>query len=366
MTGDPSAGAPVAPLLEATGLTMRFPITRGALLRRTVGHVRALAGVDLHIGPGETLGLVGESGCGKSTAARVVTRLLEPTAGTVRFDGRDVTRLSGRRLAPLRREMQVVFQDPYASLNPRRTAGRIIAAPLDVHRVAGDRRGRVEELMAQVGLDPADHGRYPHEFSGGQRQRIAIARALALRPRLIVCDEPVSALDVSIQAQVLNLLADLQRDLGLAYLFISHDLAVVRHVAHRVAVMYLGHVVEAAPRDALYDDPRHPYTAALISAVPAGAAGPRRSRIVLRGDVPSPAAPPAGCPFHPRCPKARLVSGAPDRVPDECRTLPPPEVPAGEGRTVRCWHPLAGDDVARMADASVTGAGAPALAAASR
>jgi len=360
-TASPEAapgGAPAGPLVEAVGLVKRFPITRGILFRRTVAQVHALEGVDLAIGRGETLGLVGESGCGKSTTARVLTRLLEPTAGTVRFDGEDITRLQGRRLNPLRRQMQIVFQDPYASLNPRQSVGQIIAAPLRVHAVPGDRRARVQELMEQVGLNPEHYNRYPHEFSGGQRQRIGIARALALRPRLIVCDEPVSALDVSIQAQILNLLTDLQRDLGLTYLFISHDLGVVRHVADRIAVMYLGHVVETATRDELYDDPRHPYTAALISAVPTGSEGTRRTRIVLAGDVPSPADPPTGCPFHPRCPKARIVSGSPERVPDDCRGELPPLAPTADGRLVRCWYPLAGDDRRRMAEASVDPAAA--------
>jgi oligopeptide/dipeptide ABC transporter ATP-binding protein len=367
---DNGAGARGAgePLLSVEGLTKHFPITRGVLLGRQVGAVRAVEDVSFSVMPGETLGLVGESGCGKSTTARLILRLIEPTSGRVVFDGTDVTALSRREMRPLRRQMQIVFQDPYASLNPRQPVGQIIAEPFRIHRLGGDERRQVQELMARVGLNPEHYNRYPHEFSGGQRQRIGVARALALKPRLIVCDEPVSALDVSIQAQVLNLLQELQRELDLTYLFISHDLSVVRHVSRRVAVMYLGRVVEIAGADELYDAPKHPYTAALLSAVPKGHEGITRDRIVLRGDVPSPADPPSGCPFHPRCPKARLVSGRPDVVPDDCRTKVPPLAPPGvAGRLAACWYPVsAGDrlhevaalDPDEMAPAGATGAAA--------
>ncbi len=350
-TPDATPGATVTadvPLVRARGLVKRFPITRGVVLQRAIGHVHALAGVDFDIYAGKTLGVVGESGCGKSTAARIVARLLEPTEGTIEFEGRDITTLSRRQMVPLRRTVQVVFQDPYASLNPRQSVGQIIAAPLRVHGVEGDRRKKVQELMAQVGLNPEHFNRYPHEFSGGQRQRIGIARALALEPKLIICDEPVSALDVSIQAQVLNLLGDLQRERGLAYMFISHDLGVVRHVSHRISVMYLGSIVENADRDALYDNPRHPYTVALISAAPTGERGARTRRLLLAGDVPSPAAPPPGCTFHPRCPKARLVSGDPAEVPERCRTERPVLTDVGEGHQVACWYPIEKGDAEKM------------------
>jgi oligopeptide/dipeptide ABC transporter ATP-binding protein len=291
-------------LLRADNVYKHFPLKggRGAA-------VRAVDGVSLSVRRGETLGLVGETGCGKSTLARCLTRLYDLTSGTVEFDGRDISTLSRRQLAPVRRDVQMIFQDPYGSLNPRRRVGSIIGDPFAIHGIADgrDRRRRVQELMELVGLNPEHYNRYPAEFSGGQRQRIGVARALALRPKLIVCDEPVSALDVSIQAQVINLLDDLQDELGLTYVFISHDLSVVRHVSDRVAVMYLGRIVEQAPTQQLYDQPRHPYTAALLSAV--AVADPdladRRERILLTGDVPSPIAPPAGCRFHPRCPKAQ-------------------------------------------------------------
>jgi peptide/nickel transport system ATP-binding protein len=302
--------------------------------------------VTFQIYRGETLGLVGESGCGKSTTARLITRLLDPTAGRVVFDGRDITRASQRELRPLRREMQMVFQDPYSSLNPRKTIGQIIGAPFVIQRTERDVRRRVQELMHRVGLNPEHYNRYPHEFSGGQRQRIGVARALALSPKLIVCDEPVSALDVSIQAQILNLLESLQDDFNLTYLFISHDLGVVRHISNRIAVMYLGRVVELADAGELYDDPKQPYTVSLLSAIPKGHAGDGRvrERIILRGDVPSPVHPPSGCVFHPRCPKARIVSGRDDEVPENCRTEMPPLGEVAADHLAACWYPIARDE----------------------
>jgi peptide/nickel transport system ATP-binding protein len=335
-----SAATQAPPLVEVEDLTKRFPISQGIVFQRQVGAVHAVEGVTLSIRRGETLGLVGESGCGKSTTARLVTRLLEPTSGTVRFDGVDITHLGRRDLRTQRRDMQMIFQDPYASLNPRHPVGSIIAEPFRIHGIDGDRRTEVQGLMERVGLNPEHYNRYPHEFSGGQRQRIGVARALALNPRFIVADEPVSALDVSIQAQILNLLMDLQRERDLTYLFISHDLGVVRHVSDRIAVMYLGHVVEVAGADDLYEDPRHPYTAALLSAVPKGHQGAARERIILTGDVPSPADPPSGCPFHPRCPKAALVSGTPGEVPENCRTEMPPLAEVAPGHTTACWYPV--------------------------
>ncbi|HEV2755197.1 MAG TPA: oligopeptide/dipeptide ABC transporter ATP-binding protein [Actinomycetota bacterium] len=327
------------PLVEVRNLTKRFPITKGIIFQREVARVHAVEDVSFQIYPGETLGLVGESGCGKSTTARLVLKLLEATSGQVFFEGRDITRLSRAEMRPLRREMQMIFQDPYASLNPRQTVGQIIGAPFTIHKTEGDTRRKVQDLMARTGLNPEHYNRYPHEFSGGQRQRIGVARALALRPKLIVCDEPVSALDVSIQAQILNLLEDLQSEFKLTYLFISHDLGVVRHIADRIAVMYLGHCVEVTTSNELYDRPRMPYTAALLSAVPKGRAGSNvTERVVLKGDVPSPIDPPSGCPFHPRCPKARQVGGG--NIPENCRTQIPPLGEVDPNHFAACWYPV--------------------------
>jgi peptide/nickel transport system ATP-binding protein/oligopeptide transport system ATP-binding protein len=297
--------APGGALVELDHLTKLFPV-RQSVFASGKAAVHAVEDVSLHVNKGETLGIVGESGCGKSTTARLIVRLLEPTFGRVVFDGRDISRASMRALRPLRREMQIIFQDPYSSLNPRKTVGQIIAEPFAIHHVDVKVKPRVQELLARVGLSPEHYNRYPHEFSGGQRQRIGIARALALQPKLIVCDEPVSALDVSVQAQILNLLKSLQREFDLTYVFISHDLSVIRQVADRIAVMYLGRVVEVGDSELIYEHPRHPYTAALLSAVPRAElkTGKERQRIVLGGDVPSSVNPPGGCVFHPRCPRA--------------------------------------------------------------
>jgi oligopeptide/dipeptide ABC transporter ATP-binding protein len=297
--------AEAAPVLEVKDLKKHFPVKKG-LLRRTVGQVYAVDGVSFSIGEGETLGLVGESGCGKTTAGRAVLRLIEPTSGSVKMQGRDITHLSKTELRPFRQQMQIVFQDPFSSLNPRMSAGEIVAEPLKVHgvAVAKERKEQVAALFERVGLRAAQMSNYPHQFSGGQRQRIGIARALALGPKLIVGDEPVSALDVSIQAQVINLLQDLQRERRLSYLFISHNLAVVEHISHRIAVMYLGRIVEYASTRSIFTRPQHPYTEALLSAVPVPDPAVRRKKQVLQGDVPSPVNPPSGCHFHTRCPLA--------------------------------------------------------------
>jgi oligopeptide/dipeptide ABC transporter ATP-binding protein len=302
-------------LLEVKNLKVHFPLKTG-LFGGPRESVKAVDDVSFAIAPGETLGLVGESGCGKSTLGRAIVRLTEPTAGAVLFEGEDLAHLSGAELRQRRRQLQIIFQDPYSSLNPRMTVEQIIGEALDIHRLTdgkADRRRRILELLKDVGLDPSYIQRYPHEFSGGQRQRIGIARALAVRPKLIICDEPVSALDVSVQAQIINLLGDLQREHGIAYLFIAHDLAVVEHISRRVMVMYLGKVVELAGAKTIIGSPQHPYTQALISAVPEVDPESKRQRIILPGDVPSPIHPPSGCPFHPRCPIAEA----------RCRTEPP-------------------------------------------
>ena len=342
-----------APLVEVNNLKKYFPIRQG-LLQRETGRVHAVDDVTFAVQEGETLGLVGESGCGKSTLGRTVVRLLEPTAGSVHFQGRDISKLGTRSLRPLRREMQMVFQDPYASLNPRKRVGSIIGTPLKIHGVAkSERRQRVQELLETVGLSPEHYNRFPHEFSGGQRQRIGVARALALRPKLIVADEPVSALDVSIQSQMLNLLDDLQKELHLTYIFIAHDLGVVRHVSNRIAVMYLGKLVELAPAEELYQRPIMPYTEALLSAVPIPDPdlSHQRERIVLVGDVPSPINPPSGCRFHPRC---RYMT-------DICREVEPPLTSYGHGHIAACHHPL-NVDKETLAEVTVSKRHTPAAA----
>ncbi|WP_432101793.1 ABC transporter ATP-binding protein [Streptomyces sp. bgisy091] len=335
-----SDGSGSEPLLKVEGLVKHFPITKG-VLKRKVGAVQAVDGLTFDVRPGETLGVVGESGCGKSTMGRLVTRLLEPTGGKVEFQGRDITHLSTGKMRPMRRDIQMIFQDPYGSLNPRHTVGGIIGTPFRLQGVTpeGGVKAEVQRLLELVGLNPEHYNRYPHEFSGGQRQRIGIARALALKPKLVVADEPVSALDVSIQAQVVNLLDDLQDELGLTYMIIAHDLSVIRHVSDRIAVMYLGKIVELADRSSLYEAPMHPYTKALMSAVPVPdprRRGAKSERILLKGDVPSPISPPSGCRFHTRCWKATQV----------CATTEPPLLQLKTGHQVACHHPENGEDQA--------------------
>jgi oligopeptide/dipeptide ABC transporter ATP-binding protein len=330
------------PLVRVRDLIKHFPITRGIVFQRKIGAVRAVDGVSFDIERGETLGIVGETGCGKSTTARLIMRLLEASAGEIDFEGQDITRVRGAALKAVRREMQMIFQDPYSSLNPRKTIGSIIGEPFAIHglmREQGERRREVQRLMETVGLNPEHYNRYPHEFSGGQRQRIGVARALALSPKLVIADEPVSALDVSIQAQVLNLLRDLQRRLGLTLVFIAHDLSVVRHMCDRIAVMYLGKIVEIGPNEPLYAFPRHPYTGALLAAVPVADPSLHGSdRRLLGGDVPSPANPPSACRFHPRCPKAQPL----------CSTQEPALEDKGSGTLVACHYPLSREEVAQM------------------
>jgi oligopeptide/dipeptide ABC transporter ATP-binding protein len=337
-------------LLQVHNLVKHFPITRGIILQRQIGAVKAVDDISFDVRAGETLGIVGETGCGKSTTARLLVRLLDPTAGEVRFQGENIALRKGDGLKALHREMQMIFQDPYSSLNPRKTVGSIIADPFAIHGLLkgeGERKKRVQELMDRVGLNPEHYNRYPHEFSGGQRQRIGVARAIALEPKLLVADEPVSALDVSIQAQVLNLLRGLQREMGLTLIFIAHDLSVVRHMCDRVAVMYLGKLVELAPSDALYTFPRHPYTGALLSSVPVpDPAGAQRQRQLLSGDVPSPANPPPACRFHTRCPKAQEV----------CATEEPLLGDKGKGTLAACHFPLTEEEVALRLPAALTGA----------
>jgi oligopeptide transport system ATP-binding protein len=329
-----SAAGAGAPLLSAREVRKHFPVRRGVLLQREVARVHAVDDVSLDLWPGETVGLVGESGCGKSTFGRCLIRLHELSGGTIEFDGRDISRLGRDELRPVRRDIQMVFQDPFASLNPRKRVGTIIGDPMRIHGMGSDDeiRTRVSELLALVGLSPEHYNRFPHEFSGGQRQRVGVARALALQPKVIIADEPVSALDVSIQAQVVNLLSDLQDEFSLTYVFIAHDLSVVRHVSDRIAVMYLGKIVELSPADELYRRPIHPYTEALLSAVPVPDPDVTRGRerIVLEGDVPSPVDPPTGCRFHPRCRYATEI----------CRTTEPPLVAHADGHLAACHHPL--------------------------
>ena len=319
-------------LITVEHVKQYFPIKSGILFDRTVGHVHAVDDVTFELREGETLGLVGESGCGKTTLARTIMRLLEPTEGTICFRGNDISKLGARALRPLRGEMQMVFQDPYASLNPRKRVGQIVGGPMKLHGSHENVGDRVRVLLARVGLSPEHVNRYPHEFSGGQRQRIGVARALALEPKLILLDEPVSALDVSVQAQIINLLDDLQDDLGLSYLFVAHDLSVVRHVSDRIAVMYLGKIVELAPAEELYSKPIMPYTHALLSAIPIPDPKQNRARerIVLEGEPPNPIDPPSGCRFHPRCPRAT----------DICKQVEPPLARYANGHLAACHHPL--------------------------
>jgi oligopeptide/dipeptide ABC transporter ATP-binding protein len=340
------------PLIQLKNVKKYFPITQGILFERQVGAVKAVDGVTLDIYKGETLGIVGETGCGKSTTARLVMNLMKPTSGEILFGGAPSSTLKGGALKAHRQQLQMIFQDPYSSLNPRRRVGAIIAEPFAVHRLhadAGERKKKVQELMDRVGLNPEHYNRYPHEFSGGQRQRIGVARAIALEPKVLIADEPVSALDVSIQAQVLNLLQTLQREMGLTLIFISHDLSVVRHMCDRVAVMYLGKVVEVAPGDELYSRPLHPYTGALLSAVPLPEPpelGARRTRLLLSGEVPSPANPPAACRFHTRCPKAQSVCGEQD---------PPLQGRSNGSAQALCHFPLTAAEVAEQLSPALLG-----------
>jgi peptide/nickel transport system ATP-binding protein/oligopeptide transport system ATP-binding protein len=336
------------PLVQVCDLVKYFPITRGIVFQRQIGAVKAVDGVSFDILRGETLGIVGETGCGKSTTARLLVRLLDPTSGSVLLEGEDIAKRKGAGLKALHRDMQMIFQDPYSSLNPRKTVGSIVADPFVIHGLykgEGERKKRVQDLMDRVGLNPEHYNRYPHEFSGGQRQRIGVARAIALQPKLLIADEPVSALDVSIQAQVLNLLRELQRDMGLTLVFIAHDLSVVRHMCDRVAVMYLGKVVELAPNDSLYGFPRHPYTGALLSAGPVpDPTGGKRERQLLSGDVPSPANPPSACRFHTRCPKAQ----------DLCAIEEPPLEDKGRQTLAACHFPLTEDEVRSRLPSALT------------
>jgi oligopeptide/dipeptide ABC transporter ATP-binding protein len=361
-------------LVRVENVVKYFPVKAGGFIKHTVGHVHAVDDVSLVVERGKTLGLVGETGSGKSTLARCVAGLIPVTKGKVIFNGTDITRMSRSAMRPLRREVQMIFQDPYSSLNPRRRVGSIIGDPFAIHKTAtgAERKRKVQELMERVGLNPEHYNRFPSEFSGGQRQRIGVARALALRPKLIICDEPVSALDVSIQAQILNLLGDLQAEYGLTYLFIAHDLEVVRHVSDKVAVMYLGRIGEAAPAEDLYDRPRHPYTVSLLSAAPAADpdTAAARQRIILTGDVPSPIDPPAGCRFHPRCPKAQEICERvePPLVPDNARAQADGDgqlvvgagqaataVPGGWAHVTACHFPVVPGESLATAGAAVKG-----------
>jgi peptide/nickel transport system ATP-binding protein/oligopeptide transport system ATP-binding protein len=330
----------MTPLIEVRDLVKHFPIKKGLIFQRQIGAVKAVDGVSFDVEQGETLGIVGETGCGKSTTARLLCRLMDPTSGSIIFDGREVASQKGEELKALHRDMQMVFQDPYSSLNPRKSVGSIISDPFVIHGLykgAGERKRRVQDLMDRVGLNPEHYNRYPHEFSGGQRQRIGVARAIALEPKMLVADEPVSALDVSIQAQVLNLLRELQRDMGLTLIFIAHDLSVVRHMCDRVSVMYLGKIVETADSDVLYRSPRHPYTGALLSAVPVpDPTGGTKERQLLTGDVPSPANPPSACRFHTRCPKAQ----------EKCSVDEPLLEGKPGGSIAACHYPLTDEEVA--------------------
>lgn len=344
-----TATASATPLIEVRNLKKHFPITRGIVFQRQIGAVKAVDDISFDVFAGETLGIVGETGCGKSTTARLLVRLLDPTGGEIRFEGEDIAQRKGAGLKALHRKMQMIFQDPYSSLNPRKTVGSIIAEPFAIHGLLkgeGQRKKRVQELMDRVGLNPEHYNRYPHEFSGGQRQRIGVARAIALEPKLLVADEPVSALDVSIQAQVLNLLRGLQAEMGLTLIFIAHDLSVVRHMCDRVAVMYLGKVVELGASDDLYSFPRHPYTGALLSSVPVpDPIGGRRERQLLTGDVPSPANPPQACRFDTRCPKAQ----------ERCSAEEPLLEDKGSGTLAACHFPLTEDEVKLRLPVALTG-----------